>query len=123
MSIKKNSLLLNRELPFQIIESESVFALLAEKPYVKYENNKPTNEVIGYRYSVVNTESFEKYDFKVEGTNPLISSDLLLDKREKGAKIFVEFDNPTIKMYWNSAMNCYMDSLKADGIKIFKSED
>lgn len=119
----RKTLLLNREIPFRVIESEGVFVLVFIKPYFRYENNKPTKDILGYKYMVVNIESFEKYEFKVEGNKPLISADLLLDKRERGEKIYVEFDNPTIKVYWNSAMNCYMDSLKADGIQIFKSEE
>ena len=119
----RKTLLLNREIPFWVIESEGVFVLILLKPYFRYENNKPTKDILGYKYTVVNTESFEKYEFKVEGDKPLISADLLIDKRERGEKVYVEFDNPTIKVYWNSAMNCYMDSLKADGIQIFKSEE
>lgn len=119
----RKTLLLNREIPFRVIESEGVFVLILLKPYFRYENNKPTKDILGYKYTVVNTESFEKYEFKVEGDKPLISADLLIDKRERGEKVYVEFDNPTIKVYWNSAMNCYMDSLKADGIQIFKSEE
>lgn len=119
----RKSLLLNREIPFSVIESEGVFVLIFIKPYFRYENNKPTEDILGYKYTAVNIESYEKYEFKVEGNKPLISSDLLLDKRERGEKIYVEFDNPTIKIYWNSAMSSYMDSLKADGIKIFKPEE
>ncbi len=116
--------LINRDIPIEVIEGERVYILLYVMAIFLYDsNNKPTDTITGYKYTVVNTESFERYQIKVEGTKPLISAELLAEKRERGEKIYVEFENATVKMYWNSKMNSYADSFKADAINFVKTDD
>lgn len=122
--MKLKSMLLNKEIPLYIIDHEMVFILLGLKVIKEYDTDgKPTENITGFRYTVVNTDSFEKYEIKVEGTKPLISAELLAEKRENGEKVYVEFENATLKMYWNSRLNAYADSFKADGIHFVETEE
>lgn len=116
--------LINKAVPIEVLEPERVYLLTGVSPVLLYgSDKKPTDTIVGYKYTVVNIESFEKYVIKVEGTKPLISAELLAEKREKGEKVYVEFDNATIKMYWNSKVNSYADSFKADAIHFVETED
>lgn len=113
----QNSKLMNVDIAMEVVEPDPVFVAINVVPVRAYgPDNKPTETIIGFKYTVVNTASFEKYAIKVLGAKPLISAELLMEKREKGEKVYVEFENATIKMYWNSRLNTYTDSFKADGI-------
>lgn len=118
------SKLLNKSIIIEAIEPERVFVLLKVGPVFAYgPDGKPTETIIGFKYTVVNTDSFEKYVIKVEGTKPLISDELLIEKRERGEKVYVEFENATIKMYWNSTLSTYADSFRADAIRFVETEE
>lgn len=113
------TILAYKVIPLLIIENELVFILLSIKPIPEYDlNNQPTDKIIGYSYEVVNTESFERYRIKVLGKKPLMTPDELQERRDRGEKIAVEFENATIKMYWNKTTKSYEDTLSADGISI-----
>lgn len=108
-----------KNIPLIVIESERVFILLMSKAIPEYDlNNQPTDKIIGYFYEVVNTESFERYRIKVLGKKPLMTPEELQERRDRGEKIAVEFENATIKMYWNRNTKSYEDTLSADGISI-----
>lgn len=118
------SKLLQKNIAIEVIEPERVFVLLLVTPVYAYgPDGKPTDTIVGYKYTVVNIDSFEKYEIKVEGTKPLISAELLAEKRENGEKLYVEFENATIRMYWNSRLNAYADSFKADGIHFVETDE
>lgn len=117
------TILSNREIPMEVIETERVFVLLDVSPVYEYDSeNKRTDKIFGWAYTVANIESFEKYKIKVIGVKPLISHDALVAKREKGVKTLVEFDNAVIKMYWSTAKKSFEDSFKADGISFVETE-
>lgn len=106
-----------KDIPLEVVEQEQVYILLDVKPVQEYDTNgKPTDKVVGFFYEVVNAESFEKYRIKILDDNPLMSSEALLERRKCGDKIFVEFENASIKMYWNRSTSSYEDSFSADGI-------
>lgn len=106
-----------KNIPLYIIEPEQLFALLQIKAVPAYdENHKPTSNIVGYSYTVANTDSFEKYNIKVLGGKPLMSPEELRERREKGERFIVEFDNATVKMYWDREAKTYADSYSADGI-------
>lgn len=114
----------NKEIPIEVLETERVYVLLDIAPVYEYDSeNKKTDKVLGWAYTVANTDSFEKYRIKVAGTKPIISRDALIAKRENGIKTFVEFDNATVKMYWSASTKTYEDSFKADGISLVKNEE
>lgn len=117
------SILNNHEIPIEVIETERVFVLLDISPVYEYDSeNKRTDKVLGWAYTVANIESFEKYKIKVTGVKPLISHEALVAKRENGIKTFVEFDNAVVKMYWSTAKKSFEDSFKADGISFVETE-
>lgn len=119
MERKNTSKLPYKNIPLRYIEPELVFILLQISVIPEYDlNNKPTDNIVGYSYEVVNTDSFEKYKIKVLGKKPLMSPEELQKKRDQGEKIAVEFENATVKMYWNRQMNSYADTFSADGISL-----
>lgn len=119
MAQAKLTKLAYKELPLRLIEPELVFILLGMKAIPEYDqNNRPTDNIIGYSYEVVNTDSFEKYTIKILGKKPLMSPEELQERRDQGEKIAVEFENATIKMYWNKQLNSYADTFSADSISI-----
>ena len=120
--MNKQSIVYNTDIPLVVFLGELVFILLNIVPVYEYdtENNK-TDKVIGFSYIVVNTETFDKYSVKVLGSKPLLKSDELATRRENGEKVFVEFDNATVRVYWSSFKKSYADSFKADGISIVET--
>lgn len=110
------TILLNKMIPFEVIEGERVFVLLDLIPVYEYDSsNNRTANIIGWRYFVVNTESYEKYRIKVAESKPLISRKDLQAKREAGVKFFVEFTNAFLKMY-RSSTGTFEDSITAESI-------
>lgn len=108
--------LLNVAIPFELVEEKQKFALLSIRPVYKYDmNGKKTEVIVSWKYSVANVDSFEKYDIKVASANPIIAPELLKTKRDFGERMFVQFENATIKMY-RSSNGTLEDSIKADSI-------
>lgn len=114
----------NRDIPIEVLERGKGYVLLDISPVYEYDSeNKRTDKIVGWAYTVANTESFEKYRIKVAGARPIIARDALIAKRENGIKTFVEFDNAVVKMYWSSSTKTFEDSFKADGISLVKNEE
>lgn len=113
-----SSVLRNKIIPLSVVEPEVVYILLDVAPVFGYDSNGVKTDVItGYQYVVVNTNSFNQYKVRVLNNSPLMTREQLVAIREKGGKIYVEFENSTVRMYWNSRGNDYSDSFKADGIQ------
>lgn len=113
-----SSVLRNKIIPLSVVEPEVVYILLDVAPVLGYDSNGVKTDVItGYQYVVVNTNSFNQYKVRVLNNSPLMTREQLVAIREKGGKIYVEFENLTVRMYWNSRGNDYADSFKADGIQ------
>lgn len=113
-----------KDIPLAVIEPELVFVLLRIKEVPEYDlNSKPTGNTVGYSYEVVNSDSFEKCKIKILGKKPLMPPEELQERREKGEKIYVEFENATIKAYWNKSTHSYEDTYAADGILLVTDEN
>lgn len=113
-----SSVLRNKIIPLSVVEPEVVYILLDVAPVFGYDSNGVKTDVItGYQYVVVNTSSFNQYKVRVLNNSPLMTREQLVAIREKGGKIYVEFENLTVRMYWNSHSNDFADSFKADGIQ------
>ncbi|WP_346691984.1 hypothetical protein [Coprobacter fastidiosus] len=113
-----------KDIPLAVIEPELVFVLLRIKEVQEYDpNSKPTGNIVGYSYEVVNSDSFEKCKIKILGKKPLMAPEELQERREKGEKIYVEFENATIKAYWNKNSHSYEDTYAADGILLVTAEN
>ena len=113
-----SSVLRNKIIPLSVVEPEVVYILLDVAPVFGYDSNGVKTDVItGYQYVVVNTNSFNQYKVRVLNNSPLMTREQLVAIREKGGKIYVEFEKLTVRMYWNSYSNDYADSFKAEGIQ------
>lgn len=113
--------LLNLNIPFELVENKKEFALISVAPVYEYDaNSKKTDRIIAYRYTVVNLDSFERYRIKVAGATPIIAPELLRTKRDFGEKLFVQFENATIKMY-RASNGSFEDSIKADAVDFIEN--
>lgn len=113
-----SSVLRNKIIPLSVVEPEVVYILLDVAPVFGYDSNGVKTDVItGYQYVVVNTNSFNQYKVRVLNNSPLMTREQLVAIREKGGKIYVEFEKLTVRMYWNSYSSDYADSFKAEGIQ------
>ena len=119
----EKSLLMGKSIPLNVVEPEPVYILLDITPVFGYDSNgTKTDVVIGFLYTVVNTNSFNQYRVKVLQPAPLIERDKLHVLRESGKKFLVEFENSTVRMYWNTRSQEYSDTFKADGIQQVEEE-
>lgn len=108
-----------KDIPLRIIEPELVHILLRIIAIPEYDlNNKPTDNIVGYFYEVANIDSFEKYKIKILEKKPLMTPEELQERRDKGEKIYVEFENAIIKAYWNKNTHSYEDTYAADGVSL-----
>ncbi len=113
-----SSVLRNKIIPLSVVEPEVVYILLDVAPVFGYDSNGVKTDVItGYQYVVVNTSSFNQYKVRVLNNSPLMTREQLVAIREKGGKIYVEFENLTVRMYWNTRSQEYSDTFKAEGIQ------
>lgn len=101
---------------------EPVYYLNAIRRVFKYENNQRSDEVIGHKYLVTNTECFEQIEIFVPGATPVIEPDKLLELQEEGEKVFVEFEGAVIKPFYSERDHEMKDSIKADKIILVKAE-
>lgn len=114
----EKSLLMGKSIPLNVVEPEPVYILLDITPVFGYDSNgTKTDVVIGFLYTVANTNSFNQYRVKVLQPAPLIERDKLHVLRESGEKFLVEFENLTVRMYWNTRSQEYSDTFKAEGIQ------
>ena len=71
------------------------FAVLSVRPYYSYEKGKKTELVLGYVYTVANTDTYENFDVKVAGA-PTITQDLV---DTASSRIFVTFENAIVQPF------------------------
>ena len=98
-----------------IIEDANLF-LLDVMPYYEYNDGKKTENLLGYRYIVVEDSSFEKFSVKVPSTVPVINKEQLERSKER---IRVTFENGYAKPY-RTVTGDYDLSFSATGINIIK---
>lgn len=99
------------------------FYLLTVAPRYAYKDGKRLNEIIGYLYTVVNTETYETISVFVEQSTPLISQQELEELKDSGKKIFVQFDNAVVKPYYSERTHSIEDSIKADSVSFCKDSE
>lgn len=116
---RQKSILINRRIPLSAFLQTETFELINIRSIFKYDDaGNKTNEIVGFVYSVGETTNYDIFDIKVEGKYPIISPDEFKRRRENRERFYVQFDNPTVTMYWNSSKERYADSFKADSIKM-----
>lgn len=122
--MKSKSLIIGKRLPLVVIETERVFLLRGIMPYFVYgDDGKPTDQIAGYVYECVNSDSLRWYKIKVAQQKPLMSPVELEKKLQAGEKIGIEFLNAEVKAYWNSFKQCYTDTFRAEDVMLIDSEE
>ena len=71
------------------------FILKDAQPINEYVDNKKTDKVIGYKYKLVDPESYDTFYVKVKDTTPVIP----LEKLSKVNKTIVTLDRAMINPY------------------------
>lgn len=118
-----STILVNKIIPMNIVEPESVYILLDISPVFGYNaNGAKTDVIVGYAYLVVNSNSFCQYKVKVAQQSPLMTRESLLAMRERGERVCVEFDGLIVKVYWSASQKDYADSIKADDVHLVEEE-
>ncbi|MCI6164004.1 MAG: hypothetical protein MR675_02260 [Lachnospira sp.] len=118
------SMVLKKWLQLVAIETERVFLLRGITPYYVYgDDGKPTDQIAGYVYECVNSDSLRWYKIKVAQQKPLMSPVELEKKLQAGEKIGIEFLNAEVKAYWNSFKQCYTDTFRAEDVMLIDSEE
>lgn len=90
---------INKNIPFNVLFKDEVFILTGIASNYAYADGKRTDNLVGYKYTVVDTVDFEKIVVKVARTEPLMTSEGLAELRENGEKVLVEFVNGVDKLY------------------------
>ena len=117
------STLLRRAIPLSLIESEDIYILKSVTPKYKYEDGKKTDEVTGFSYEVVNTNTYNFYNIVIEGgKKPIITNDELVTLQENGEHVLVEFEYARIRPYYSTLTKQIEDSVKADKVTIVKND-
>ena len=91
------------------------FILKDAQPINEYVDNKKTDKVIGYKYKLVDPESYDTFYVKVKDTTPVIP----LEKLSKVNKTIVTLDRAVIKPY-EIAYGKVSISITADKITLVK---
>lgn len=87
-----------------------------------FEDKKPTDKIAGYVYTVTSMSTFDQINVLVEHTTPVIEPNELEALQEAGEKVFVEFENATLKPYYSDRTKSLEDSIKADNVYIVKEK-
>lgn len=123
--VKLNSSICQR--PLDIMNSsrihDIVMMLIGIRPVPIYKDGERTDEVGSYIYDCVDLFSFDRISIKVEGSNPLIDPEDLLERREAGEKIFVEVIGGTVTAYYSERLNSIEDSFKARELRIVTNHE
>lgn len=101
-------------IPLNIIFKNDSYIILKTREAKEYVDGKATDNIIGYKYECVDTDSFEKFSVKILGNKPIISQDVIDGSADH---IKVSFVNAFAKAYRTSSGR-YELSFKADTMKI-----
>ncbi len=105
-----------KELPLEPVIRYAPIWLVNIAPWKQYVDGKRTDVQLGYSYTVVETNTFEKFTVKVAGTTPLLTDEQLASAKDR---ITVKFEDAICKPYRNANGN-YELSITAKGISIAK---
>lgn len=72
------------------------FVIKQVSPVFDYEKGVKTDKVVAYRYSLVDPDTFESFDVKIEGTTPIVTNEMVTDRENR---YYVALENAIIKPY------------------------
>lgn len=99
----------------QVISPEIELLLLHAKPWLKYENGKATEEVLGTQYEVVaNGGDYDKFWVKIEDAGIGITEEEI---KRHGQKMPVKFEGAVCTLYTDSR-NQIQISVRARSIDV-----
>ncbi len=112
------TLLQNKAIPLESIFPKSRFFVVSINPVKDFdeETKKATDKIIGYKYLVVETYQYTRFQIKVIQDKPLMKADELERCMDRGENVFVVFKNATVKPYYSSRTKQLEDSIVADEI-------
>ena len=90
-------------------------------PVYRYVDGKRTDEVNGYKYDVVDEIKYDRYSIKVQG-EPLMSNEELQAMREH-EKVMLQFEKPSVYLYYNSQTKLYEDSYSAEAVMYVPTQE
>ncbi len=119
------TLIQNKAIPLECIFPKSRFFVVNISPVNEFDETtkKSTEKVIGYKYLVVETYQYTRFQIKVTQRTPLMTADELERRRDNGENVFVSFKNATVKPYYSSRTKQLEDSIAADEIILADRDD
>lgn len=122
------SLLLGKEIAYNLISNQSAFPLIDIAPRYLYEQGKKTDTIVGQTLVVGDIVNYTQLRVSIPLDMLIIDRVDLLSARAKNQKIYVSFDDLKIKAYNNfksgsvedqlTASNAYIvDSLEVDSLE------
>lgn len=106
-----------KSIPLSVVVSNNQFVLKSVAPRYHYEDGKRTDNVAGYTYRLVNTESFDTFTVSVPHSVPVVTTEALQAANEAKQHILVELDGATVTPYYSERTHSVEDSIKAVGIR------
>lgn len=105
------------QIPLGIVTRDANLILLSVRPDYEYVNNKITDNLIGYKYDIVEDISFEKLTVKVASITPVMTQEQIDNAKDR---IYVTFNNAIAKPYRNTSTGNYDLSISANSISVVK---
>lgn len=115
------SLVVKALLALKDIIPEPVYFWNDISPRYKYVDGKRTDEIVGHVYTATDIETYKQIHVLVEQNKPLLSQEKLIELQESGEKVFIEFQNATVKPYYSERTKSIEDSIKAENVTIVKN--
>ena len=111
------------KIPLDMYTSATEFVVVGQSEIIKFENNKPTGEVVGIKLELHDGDRLERFDCKVPGEQLPFKGDSIESKT-----IRVSLVNPIITPYGETVVDRegkprgvnIFGSVKADGYKELK---
>lgn len=116
------SILLQSKVALSSLIEEPTYYLNRITPRKVFKDGKATDDILGYVYTVTNTETYQQIDVLVEQKEALIDQTALEQMQENGEKLFVEFDAAYIKPYYSTKTKSVEDSIRAKAVSVIESD-
>ena len=104
------------KIPLEVVTEGANLILLEVNPYYQYQNGVRSNEIEGYRYTVVEEKKYEKFSVKIPSTAPAFTNEQIASAK---AKIYVTFVNGIAKPYRTQSGE-YALSISASSVSTIK---
>lgn len=105
----------NLSFPLSVIAGGEIVLVTDINPIKEFVDNKPTNKICGYRYSVVcPANKYQQFDVKLEQTAPVITPEEL---EAKGGSVKAKIKGFEGRFFKNRNGE-YIFSAKATGIEV-----